>query len=376
MSANVLHGVRRVAVHILRRLSEARPARRRAERSLAAPVQIAQLPETNRETRRFFSSEAAPVSTSEALPIVSVVIPVYDSEAWLDDCLSSVLTQSGVALEVLCIDDGSTDASRQVLERYAVTDARVRIIEQANAGQSVARNVGLGEARGRYVIYLDSDDFWRENALASLVARADRERLDVLQFDGIAFRDGEVQSSTWNWYSSYYPRVRTYRRVRLGPAMIRDMRRWGDYRPHVGMYLARTDFVRTAGIAFIPGIVHQDNPYTFTLLLKARRVAHARCSFYARRLRQGSTITTLRTAASANGYFLGYLAMSREMRRHAFDAATTSALNDVIAGVFTAARKKIVVLPKVAQQSMAELDTSDDAQLALRSLLANGSADE
>lgn len=361
--------IRRVGLSAARRVSAMSPARRHAERSLAAPIATAKLPETGREVARYFVAEpgrleAKPTDT----PDTSVVIPVYNSESWLDDCLSSVLAQTGVSLEVICVDDGSTDASRRVLERYAAVDPRVRIVEQQNAGQSVARNAGLAAARGRYLAYLDSDDFWRENGLAELVAEADADQLDVLLFDAVAFRDGEIEGKTWSWYSTYYPRVRAYRGVRTGARMIADMRRWGDYRPHVGMYLARTEFARTEGAPFIPGIVHQDNPYTFALLLAADRTAHVRRSIYARRLRPGSTITALQVTASARGYFLSYLAMSRELGRREFDAATSRDLKGVVVSVFDSAGKKFAAMPASAQVELGELDAAEDAWAAFEAL--------
>lgn len=361
--------IRRVGLRVARRLSAMSPARRYAERSVAAPIATAQLPETGREVARYFVAEPGrPATERSDTPDVTVVIPVYNSERWLDDCLSSVMAQTGVALEVICVDDGSTDASRRVLERFAAADPRVRIIEQRNAGQSVARNTGLAAARGRYLAYLDSDDFWRENGLAELVAEADRDRLDVLLFDAVAFCDGEIEEETWNWYSTYYPRVRAHRGVRTGARMVADMRRWGDYRPHVGMYLARTEFMRTAGAPFIPGIVHQDNPYTFALLLAAHRTAHVRRSIYARRLRPGSTITALQGAASARGYFLSYLAMSRALGRREFDAVTTRHLEGVVASVLASARKKFATMPASAQVELGELDAADDARTAFEAL--------
>lgn len=298
-------------------------------------------------------------------PDVTVVIPVYNSETWLDDCLSSVLAQSGVDIEVVCINDGSTDLSRQVLERFADADSRVSIIDQANQGQSVGRNVGLDAAAGRYIIYLDSDDFWPDDTLASLVSKADRENLDALLFDCFAFLDGDVADATWKRYSTYYQRKAEYSSTRPGAEMVADMRRNRDYRPHVGMYIARTSFVRSAGIRFIPGIIHQDNPYTFSLLLNAARVAHTGAEIYARRIRPGSTITALRDSQSVKGYFLSYVAMVREIQGRVFSQSTSALLAEVIEGVFNAAAKKVSTLTPAELGEVRALDCGLDAQLVI-----------
>ncbi|MFT4234715.1 MAG: glycosyltransferase family 2 protein, partial [Microbacterium sp.] len=174
-----------------------------------------------------------------AAPDVTVVIPVYNSADWLKDCITSVLAQTGVDVEVVCIDDGSTDGSGDVLARMSETDPRIIVATQSNSGQSVARNVGVDAASGRYIVFLDSDDFWVKNALADLVTRADDDALDVLLFDCVPFLDGDVDQQTWTWYSKYYQRSRTYRGVRTGPALMTAMRHGNDYRPHVGLYLVR-----------------------------------------------------------------------------------------------------------------------------------------
>ncbi|WP_345546122.1 glycosyltransferase [Microbacterium jejuense] len=343
--------------------------RLRAERRSASKRS---LPETSApEAPRYFVA-AGPRPTPErvATPDVSVVIPVYNSEPWLDDCLSSVLAQTGITVEVICINDGSTDQSRHVLQRYADEDPRLSIIDQPNSGQSVGRNAGLDVAAGRYLVYLDSDDFWPGDTLKTLVSKADEEHLDVLLFDCFAFRDGDVSSATWARYSTYYQRSREYDLVRPGAEMMADMRRHRDYRPHVGMYIARTDYVRRSGARFIPGIVHQDNPYTFALLLGAERTAHVKSDIYARRIRPGSTITTLDDERSAKGYYLSYVAMTREVDGRTFSPYVTDMLSEVVYGVFEGAQKRITVLPAGAITLLKSLDGSLDAQIALRAMMS------
>lgn len=342
----------------------ARRTTRRPDARPAAPVA-----ETTSAVPRFFMErEPTPAPRRETEPDVTVVIPVYNSESWLDDCLSSVLAQTGPSLEVVCIDDGSTDSSSEVLDRYARLDPRVTVVHQPNSGQSVARNRGLDEARGRYVVFLDSDDFWPSDSLATLVADADADSLDMLLFDCFSFRDGDVPEAVWTRYAHYYQRSREYREPRSGAQMIVDMRRNRDYRPHVGMYLTRTDFARETGVTFIPGIVHQDNPYTFALMLRAPRTAHRRDDIYARRIRAGSTITALADANSVKGYLLSFLDMSEQLRNWSPEPGLTSTLSEVVYGTFEGAHKKFASLPREAVAELHSLATSPDAQIALQIL--------
>lgn len=311
----------------------------------------------------------APTPARAAEPDISFVIPVYNAEAWLEDCVTSVLAQTGVDVEVICINDGSTDGSGDILRRLARGDARLRVIDQPNSGQSVGRNKGLDAADGRYLIYLDSDDYWPSDVAERLVRTADEQSLDMLLFDCIAFRDGDIDEKVWKWYSTYYQRAYTYRDARPGVQLMAAMRRSKDYRPHVGLYMARTDFVREQGVRFIPGIVHQDNPYTFRLLLHAARAAHERIDAYARRMRPGSTITTLNAERSARGYYLSYVEMTRALSEVELPSEAAEHVNNIVDYVFDGARKQFATLSPEALAELKALDAADDAQRIYASLI-------
>ena len=93
------------------------------------------------------------------MPYLSVIVPAYNSEATLERCVRSVLEQSFVDLELLLVDDGSTDSTPGLLRQFSEEDGRVRIFTQANGGVSAARNLGLTHAQGTYVAFLDADDW-------------------------------------------------------------------------------------------------------------------------------------------------------------------------------------------------------------------------
>ena len=112
---------------------------------------------------------------------ISVIIPVYNTEAHLNACLDGVLSQNIPNLEVICVDDGSTDRSLEVLREYAARDPRVVVLTQKNSFAGVARNHGLEVARGEYVAFLDSDDQFLPGALEGLYAQAKEHDLDVIK---------------------------------------------------------------------------------------------------------------------------------------------------------------------------------------------------
>lgn len=101
--------------------------------------------------------------------LISIIVPCYNSERYLSDCLLSILNQTYVNWEVICIDDGSQDNTLSILNHYATLDERFKIISQSNAGVSVARNKALSQCQGEYICFVDSDDLIEPNFLITLL---------------------------------------------------------------------------------------------------------------------------------------------------------------------------------------------------------------
>lgn len=110
---------------------------------------------------------------SEA-PLVSVVVPVYNAEPYLRECLDSLFGQTLKEIEIIAVDDGSTDGSGKILDEFAARDRRLKVIHQENAGVSAARNRGIKAARGRYLTFVDADDRIDRQALGYLCFEAER----------------------------------------------------------------------------------------------------------------------------------------------------------------------------------------------------------
>ena len=125
---------------------------------------------------------------------VSVVIPVYNGDAFLRQCLESVHTQTLEEIEVICVDDGSTDTSPDILEEFRAKDTRFRIIHQENQHVAAARNNGLAQAQGEYVIFWDCDDFFEPQALELLYNRAEETEADICICKNDLY-DGENEKS-------------------------------------------------------------------------------------------------------------------------------------------------------------------------------------
>ncbi len=111
---------------------------------------------------------------------VTVIVPVYNAERFLSRCIQSIINQTYKSIELILVDDGSTDGSSSVCNEYAQLDARVKVIEQRNSGPAAARNAGLHHATGDFVFFLDADDFVDPNAIAVLVSAYDRHKPDLV----------------------------------------------------------------------------------------------------------------------------------------------------------------------------------------------------
>ena len=111
---------------------------------------------------------------------ISIVIPMYNVEKYIDDCLTSIINQTFKDIEIICIDDGSSDKTLDIANKYKKNDKRISIYKQQHAGVSIARNKGLDKATGKYILFFDSDDILDLNALEDLYNILEKEKLDTL----------------------------------------------------------------------------------------------------------------------------------------------------------------------------------------------------
>ena len=126
------------------------------------------------------------------MPKITVIIPVYNAEQYLEECLESIVFQSFCDWECICVNDGSTDSSAAILEAYASKDRRIIVLTQNNAGPSIARSKGLECATGKYILFQDADDFIEEHAYAQLVELMEKTQVDVLGFSYETYPDRQL----------------------------------------------------------------------------------------------------------------------------------------------------------------------------------------
>lgn len=224
-------------------------------------------------------------------PAVTVVVPVHNVAPYLHACLDSVLGQSLPDLEVIGVDDGSTDGSPGILREYAARDGRLAVLTQENRGPAAARNAGLDRARGRYVYFLDADDALADQALPVMLAAAEARRADVLCFDGTTEFATPALAEAQSRFRDYYRRLGRYDGTTAGPGLFAAMRNNGDYRTSPCLLFLRREWLAAVGLRFREGILHEDCLFTFLALLQARRAAHIPAALFVRRIRPDSIMT-------------------------------------------------------------------------------------
>ena len=130
---------------------------------------------------------------------LSVIIPVYNVEEYLNECLDSITNQTLEGIEIICIDDGSTDNSPNLLKEYQKKDQRIKIITKENGGQATARNLGIKEAHGEYIAFIDSDDFIEPEMLEKLYTKAKNNNLDIAMCKIATYNNQtkEIKDNVW-----------------------------------------------------------------------------------------------------------------------------------------------------------------------------------
>lgn len=193
-------------------------------------------------------------------PLVTVVVPVYQAEPYLDECLTTLRAQTHDRMQVVVVDDGSTDGSRGVYERHAAADGRIEVVRQDNRGLGAARNVGIARARGDYLTFLDADDTLPPNAYERMVA--------VLEETGSDFATGGVlrvssgRRSTPAWIREVHAQARRGVRIDDFPRAVMDVIACNR--------MFRTSSWRSLGLSFPEGVAYEDHVPMMTAYVRGR----------------------------------------------------------------------------------------------------------
>lgn len=198
---------------------------------------------------------------------VSVIIPVFNVENYLEECLESVINQTLKDIEIICVDDGSTDSSLDILKRYAEKDSRIKIITQLNKGPGGARNAGLVIAKGKYIYFIDSDDIVEINGLKEMYQQCEFKELDMLKFNLMTFEDETRKEK------ELYQRVKPAFLQELGDVIF-DYKTIGSDVYTLSPNMQSSFFKRSAvgDIRFPEKLIFEDNIYLIEALFNSKRV--------------------------------------------------------------------------------------------------------
>lgn len=252
--------------------------------------------------RRFYGSTIV-------MTKISVIIPVYNVEKYLRDCLSSVVEQTLKDIEIICINDGSLDGSDDILKEFSGNDSRFVVITQQNAGLSAARNRGLASAKGDYIYFLDSDDFIVPSALETAYQYAQNNSLELLVFDSVIVNESGERVEDGSWRTKQTKRSREYDEVVAGRELFQRMVASKDYGTMVWMYLYSRKFLERTKLKFTEKIYYEDNEFSFKAMLQAERARHLHQALHCYRIRKGAITETRPTRQHAKSALVGYMNM-------------------------------------------------------------------
>lgn len=219
---------------------------------------------------------------------ISIIIPCYNDEKYIAQCLDSIVAQIDAKslLEVIVVDDGSTDQSAAIVQQYCDKWDNIQLLSKRNGGQGAARNLGVAHANGCYIYFLDSDDYLTPDAMKSCYECALETGADIITFNTVPFEDNASEGCIMQTYQRSLVPDYSYSGMQIVSHMVAN----DEFYPPVWLYFYRTDFYKATMNGFIEGIVYEDTPFSFRMLNQANSVVYLNKTLHYRRIRSNSTM--------------------------------------------------------------------------------------
>lgn len=291
---------------------------------------------------------------------LSIIIPVYNVEKYLSDCLESVINQSYEDIEVICINDGSTDNSLAILQEYEKQDKRIRVISQANKGLSAARNVGIENANGEYICFLDSDDMLEDGALQTIVQNLDSQNIEILYFNIKVIYEDEILERSDD-RALYFNREKDYCEVISGTEMFVEMMKNQDFCVAACLLVVKKTWLNRKNIRFEEGIVHEDIKYCIQCFLNAAKVRYIKDRLYVYRIRKNSIVTKRPDNLTLYSLVLNYKFLMNIM----FSENYSQQVKEQVAEFAKGQLKRIQDVNKILREDNAKLEDLGDSMVDL-----------
>ena len=305
------------------------------------------------------------------MPFVTVAIPVFNTAPYLRKCIDSVLSQTMPDLEVICIDDASTDGSADILDEFAKRDSRVTVLRNSeNQRQGYCRNLALKQATGTYIYFLDSDDFIAPHALETLAGLAQSQPLDAIFFDAqTIYETDELQRShemRGDVRAGSYPAYAV-----SGPELFDLFVEQDEWLVYIQREFWRTEHLRQNEIRFLEGIRHDDELFSHEALAAAKRALYLPEQLLYRRVRTNSLTTSHSPATDFAGYARVFREMSLHMQRAGYKLPRRA--EDNLMHIYELARIRLAML---SDSQCQELFEDPDARADFEFLMNAAAAKE
>lgn len=267
---------------------------------------------------------------------VSVIIPAFNSSEFIQESIESVLNQTYQSLEVVVVDDGSTDTTAAIAHNLATRDNRVRLVSRENGGLSSARNLGFLNAKFPMTVFLDSDDLLDEQCLETCVAAQVSSGAQVVLFNTEPFahppeaKREEVKKRLLNLRLFYGRSPRPFSNP--GPAMFQKLLTEGMFLQSACLYMFNSDLMRANDIVFMDGVIMEDNLFTPQLLLSAQTVHYSGQLLHRRRVRSDS-LSFARTEESSRSLDLIATELRLWTESRGLDKETLAAVSRFVSGL-------------------------------------------
>lgn len=230
---------------------------------------------------------------------VSVILPIYNVAPYLDEAFQSILSQTLIEIEVIAVNDGSTDNSQELIDHYAAQDSRIMVIQQENQGLSGARNTALRHAIGKYIYMMDSDDIISNiDALRICYEYAEKSQADFIFFDSERFLDQGLEKLPNIQRTHLTKEGKRYDGEYLLSLMLDHV----THNSAVWLLFINHDYIKRLGLNFYPGIIHEDELFTTILTLSSNSIYCLKQSFIKHRVRSTSIMGQRYTKRNVDCY--------------------------------------------------------------------------
>lgn len=224
----------------------------------------------------------------------SIIIPVFNTEKYLKECIDSILNQNNKNLEIILIDDGSTDRSGEICDLYQKKESRIKVIHKNNEGPSKSRNCGLDIATGKYIMFMDSDDYLaNNNVISDFVSIFEEHDCDIIYGVYKGFIDNDYKSCTYEIYPKVLKIDNTQTKNLSTEEIVQLLFDNGNYYSSPTIKIYKRKYLESNKFRFKPNIYLEDEEWTPRILLNCKKIYFYSKDFYMRRIREESIMTTI-----------------------------------------------------------------------------------